>query len=79
MEHVLDITKGDGSNNQVAFDTQQIETIKSKLLQLHDEMDESNEIASQRITVLKHSSTNPGANYYWILFVLLYGGIYFIQ
>lgn len=61
------------------LDETQLSNIKSKIVELRDQMDQSNEMTMQRIDKLRNSSSNPGANYYWIIFVVMYGGIYFFQ
>lgn len=55
------------------------EQSRTKMVDLCDQIEVSNESTQRRIEVLRSSTSNPGANYYWILFVLLYGGVYFMQ
>ena len=69
-------SEGSSSSSQ---DLSQIESIRSKILNIRDQMEVANEAYSKRIEDLKNSSTNPGSNYYWLVFVVLYGGIYFFQ
>jgi len=52
---------------------------QSKMSELQDQIDLTNEATATRILQLKNCSANPGASYYWVLFVLLYGGIYLLQ
>jgi hypothetical protein len=56
-----------------------VEEIKRKIIEVREQMDQTNENTSLKIEELKNSSSNPGANYYWIIFVLMYGGIYLFQ
>mmetsp|Transcript_25551 Transcript_25551/g.42838 ORF Transcript_25551/g.42838 Transcript_25551/m.42838 type:complete len:340 (-) Transcript_25551:283-1302(-) len=58
---------------------QRLESAQQQLLSLRDQMDSSNDSTSKYIEALKNCSSNPGSNYYWIIFVALYGGIYFLQ
>ena len=53
--------------------------IKNNLTEIRDKMDNSSEIAFNQIEELRKSSSNPGSNYYWIIFVLMYASIYFLQ
>jgi hypothetical protein len=55
------------------------ESVANKLTELRDIMDHSGESTTNIIETLKNSSSNPGSNYYWLIFVLLYGGVYFFQ
>lgn len=55
------------------------ESTRSKLVDLVDHIELANESTQKTIEILRSSTSNPGSNYYWILFVLLYGGVYFLQ
>ena len=61
--------------------TQQLplEEIKQKIVELRDEMKTSNETAAEEISLLKNATSNPGSNYYWLIFVFIYAGVYFFQ
>ena len=77
MLHQLQViisTAGDKKNDPAS-----IEGITAKLAELHEIMEISGESTVGIIEVLKNSSTNPGSNYYWLIFVILYGGVYFFQ
>jgi replication-associated recombination protein RarA len=67
---------GDKTQSQDEFSA---ETVANKLTELRDIMDQSGESTTNIIEALKNSSSNPGSNYYWLIFVLLYGGVYFFQ
>ena len=52
--------------------------IKEAFVNFTEQIDTSNAYIITRTEQLRHCSSNPGANYYWILFVVMYGGIYFL-
>lgn len=52
---------------------------RGKMLELKEQIDQINEATAQRILMLKNASSQPGSSYYWIIFVLIYGGIYLLQ
>jgi len=58
---------------------QGLDSVRNKIMSISDSIEQANETLSARIDDLKSSSANPGSNYYWIIFVLLYGGIFFLQ
>ena len=66
-------------NNKDKDNNDSMDTLKEKILVLKNQIESTNEDTSKQILMLKNSSSNPGANYYWIIFVLIYGGIYLIQ
>ncbi|RYH08378.1 hypothetical protein EON65_40930 [archaeon] len=76
VDSVVDIASKPILSSQ---DVQHIQEVRSRLMRLRSDMELQGESFGRRIEDLKQSSSNPGANYYWILFVLLYGGIYFLQ
>ena len=80
LEQMLELGSraSEGSSSSVQ-DLAQIENIRNRITALRDQMDEANKMYSDRIEDLRNSSTNPGSNYYWLVFVALYGGIYFFQ
>jgi hypothetical protein len=53
--------------------------VQDKLAALRNEVDRAGSAAAAQVEQLRNSSSNPGSSYYWIVFVLLYGGIYFLQ
>jgi hypothetical protein len=53
--------------------------IQDKLATLREDVDCAAQTATAHIDALRQSSSNPGANYYWIVFVVLYGSIYVLQ
>jgi hypothetical protein len=57
----------------------QFSLVRAKILSIRDFLDASSEVTSKSITKLKESSSNPGSNYYWLIFVALYVGVYFMQ
>ena len=56
-----------------------LEDIRSKVAELRDLMKESNDEAAEAVDVLKTASSSPGSSYYWLIFVILYAGVYFLQ
>jgi hypothetical protein len=60
-------------------DTSSVEAVNEKITELRELMEQSNESTVRCIESLKNASSNPGSNYYWLIFVALYGGIYFFQ
>jgi hypothetical protein len=53
--------------------------IQDKLATLREDVDGAAQAATAHIDALRQCSSNPGANYYWIVFVVLYGSVYFMQ
>ncbi len=58
---------------------EQIKDILSHIGNLREDMETKAESYAHRIDDLKNSSSNPGSSYHWLVFVLLYAGIYFLQ
>lgn len=58
---------------------QQLSAVRGKMAELRDQLDASGEATTQYIEALRQCSANPGSNYYWLVFVVLYGSIYFMQ
>lgn len=56
-----------------------VDEILRKIGEIREKFDSSSELYNHRINDLRNSSSNPGSNYYWIVFVLMYGGIFFLQ
>jgi nicotinic acid mononucleotide adenylyltransferase len=56
-----------------------LEAFSSKLTDLRTEMENSDESISQTIETLRRASSNPGAQYYWLVFVFMYAGVYLFQ
>lgn len=50
-----------------------------RIQQLKMEMDQSDVKMIETIELMKNASSNPGSQYYWLLFVLMYVGIYLFQ
>ena len=55
------------------------EKVQSKIDKFRDIMQQSSEKTNIIVQALKDSSTNPGSKYYWLLFVAMYAGIYFLN
>jgi len=56
-----------------------LDEIKAKVAELRSMMKESNDSAAEVIALLKNANSNPGSNYYWLIFIFIYGGVYFFQ
>ena len=66
----------------VSPEQQDLETITSasqKIEGLKENISTASDKMNEIVEVLKNSSSNPGSNYYWIIFVAMYGGIYLFQ
>lgn len=59
--------------------TAPMEDIQRKIEELRQEMQDCNDQAADTMELLKSASSNPGSNYYWLIFVLIYGSVYFFQ
>lgn len=53
--------------------------IDEKIKELRSVLDFSNNSTLEIIDDLTNSSSNLGANYYWLVFIAMYGGIYLLQ
>jgi cell division transport system permease protein len=51
--------------------------VATKMSEVRDVMEQSNDATVAVVDKLKNSSSNPGSQYYWLLFVAMYGGMYF--
>ncbi len=76
VETVVDIARKPVPS---ATDIDAVERVRSRLCELSEEMEVVGDGFTRRIEDLRMASANPGSSYYWIIFVLLYGGIYFMQ
>jgi hypothetical protein len=57
----------------------QLEIVKEKILTLRSELDSTDDRYTYIIDDLKSSTSSVGSSYYWVIFVVLYGGIYFFN
>ena len=60
-------------------DIKKIEVIQSKIIELRELIDQSCDNVTLFIDVLRTSSSNPGSKYYWIVFIVIYGSVYFMS
>lgn len=60
-------------------DASKLDSIQGKIIELRDHIDNSSDNTTRFIDQLKNCSANPGASYYWLIFVVMYGSIYFFQ
>ena len=63
----------EGRSNELA----PLEDINTKIAQIRDELRLASDATSEAVSVIKEANANPGANYYWLIFVALYAGSYF--
>lgn len=56
-----------------------LKEIEPKITELSNKINESDESIAMIVHTLKSTSQNPIANYYWLLFVGIYAGAYFLQ
>eukprot|EP01034_Spumella_vulgaris_P027737 gene27737-34504_t len=59
--------------------TTKITTISTRITNIRSQMEAANDHTAVAIHQLKVSSTNPGSQYYWILLVVMYGGVYLLN
>jgi hypothetical protein len=57
----------------------QLGIVKEKVLTLRSELDSIDDQYTYIIDDLKSSTSSVGSSYYWVIFVVLYGGIYFFN
>lgn len=55
------------------------EVIDAKLQELRLQLEKSETTTSDVISLLKNSTSSLGASYYWVIFVVMYAGVYFLQ
>jgi len=69
------------SSTQVVtvLDNKKIETIQLKIIEIRELMDQSCDNVTIFIDILRSSSNNPGSKYYWIVFIVIYGSVYFMS
>jgi len=75
----LEILFEESKRLQETGHSQGLDAVRTKIMSISDSIEQSNESLGGRIVDLKQSSANPGSNYSWIVFVLLYGGIFFLS
>jgi uncharacterized protein (DUF342 family) len=76
FEALIDSTRTNlNESNQNA----QLSSVREKIISIRNEMEKNDIRYSQTIQELKVSSSSFGSNYYWLVFVLIYGGIYFLK
>ena len=76
VKELLDELLNDLTDNKT---TSNKNDLKEKIMILKNAIESKNDENIKQILLLKDSSSNPGSKYYWIIFVLIYGGIYLIQ
>ena len=73
------IKQHEAKGNNVSNLQMDPETVQSKIDKFREIMQQSNDKTNSLIDALKNSSSNPGSKYYWLLFVAMYAGIYFLN
>lgn len=56
-----------------------LEQIQAKIALAKNRINDADERANAALDTLKKSNPTPGSNYYWLIFVAIYGGVYFFQ
>lgn len=74
LQH-LERLVADKSNDQQL--TQSLVLVK--VSEIRNDMVSVDERASRALDTLKKASSNPLSSYYWLVFVVIYGGVYFFQ
>lgn len=72
-------TSSSSSQLTALDDIKKIEVIQSKIIELRELIDQSCDNVTLFIDVLRTSSSNPGSKYYWIVFIVIYGSVYFMS
>lgn len=57
----------------------QVNHVKDKIISIKNELEKRDISYSKCIEELKASTNQFGSNYYWLVFVLIYGGVYFLK
>jgi len=73
------ISSSSSSQLTALDDIKKIEVIQSKIIELRELIDQSCDNVNLFIDVLRTSSSNPGSKYYWIVFIVIYGSVYFMS
>jgi len=58
---------------------EQVVEIQSKLGVLREQLEQAGDNTTQLIEELRQCATNPGSQYYFLVFIVLYGGMYYLQ
>lgn len=58
---------------------EQVVEIQSKLGVLREQLEQAGDNTTQLIEDLRQCATNPGSQYYFLVFIVLYGGMYYLQ
>ena len=53
--------------------------LQMKVAAVRNQLIQSDEQALMALDTLKKSSSSPGSSYYWLIFVVIYGGVYLFQ
>jgi hypothetical protein len=77
--HQLQVVVSAAGDKNKPADSLSVEQISAKMAELREIMDQSGETTVQVVEKLKNSSSNPGSSYYWLIFLVIYGGVYLFQ
>ena len=64
------------AEGDVARDEAALTELQDKMSEMREMMNSVDDRATTALDLLKNSTANPAANYYWLLFVLMYAGVY---
>ena len=81
LQELVDLQQevADAPSQDAAIPEERLVAIQDKLSILRDDAERISESTAHSIKELSQCSANPGSGYYWIVFVVLYGGVYFLQ
>lgn len=57
----------------------ELAAMQSKLCEIREKLEQAGDHTSEFIEDLRQCAANPGSQYYFIIFIALYGGVYFFQ
>lgn len=78
MSPIGERVEGD-KNGSSSGAKEQLPAIQSKLGELREQLEQAGDSTTLLIEDLRQCAANPGSQYYFIVFIVLYGGIYIFQ
>jgi hypothetical protein len=79
LESFVEYAKKPTPHSKMMDVNEAVTSIKDKIVDLRSELERHDDKFVRAIEDLKASNYAPGSDYYWVIFVLLYGGVYFLQ
>ena len=79
MEKMSVPSRASSSSSDENITDETIELLNDKISNLTTVIEVNDEKTSKIIHILKTSTSSLGANYYWLVFIFMYAGIYFLQ